>query len=197
MDPVYRLVVPKLWQASMEAHREAVRDAALDAAAALISEHGLPAVTMSRIAQDAGIGRATLYKYFPDVEAVLDAWHQRQVQSHLALLAQAEGRPGTPTERLRAVLVAYAGATRREHGGDLASLLHQGEHVVAAQQHLRGMVAGLLAEAADAGEVRADIDPAELATYCLHALTAASALGSGAAVERLVDVTTAGLRPTA
>lgn len=179
----------------MEAHRGAVRDAAIDAAAALIAQHGLPAVTMSRIAQDAGIGRATLYKYFPDVEAVLDAWHQRQVQGHLALLAQAGGQPGTPLERLRAVLVAYAGATRREHGGDLASLLHQGEHVVAAQQHLRGMVAGLVAEAATAGEVRDDVDPAELATYCLHALTAAGALGSDAAVGRLVDVTTAGLRP--
>jgi AcrR family transcriptional regulator len=178
----------------MEAHRGAVRDAAIDAAAALIAAHGLPAVTMSRIAQDAGIGRATLYKYFSDVEAVLEGWHQRQVHGHLALLAQASGQPGTSLERLRAVLVAYAGATRREHGGDLASLLHQGEHVVAAQQHLRAMVAGLVAEAAAAGEVRDDVDPAELATYCLHALTAAGALDSDAAVGRLVDVTTAGLR---
>ena len=179
----------------METHRSAIHDAVIDAAAALIAEHGLPTVTMSRIAQDAGIGRATLYKYFPDVEAVLDAWHQRQVHGHLSLLADANRQPGTPTERLRAVLVAYAGATRRQHGGDLASLLHQGEHVVAAQQHLRGMVAGLLAEAAAVGEVRDDIDPHELATFCLHALTAAGALGSDAAVSRLVDVTAAGLRP--
>lgn len=186
--------MPKLWQDSVEAHRGAVRDATLDAAAALIAGHGLPAVTMSRIAREAGIGRATLYKYFPDVEAVLEAWHQRQVDSHLELLAEAGERPGGPIERLRAVLVAYAGATRREHGGDLASLLHQGEHVVAAQRHLRGMVASLITEAAAAGEVRDDIDPAELATYCLHALTAAGALGTDAAVLRLVDVTTTGLR---
>ena len=56
---------------------------------------------------------------------------------------------------------------------------------------------GLLAEAAAAGEVRDDVDPSELATYCLHALTAAGALRSDAAVGRLVDVTTTGLRPAA
>jgi AcrR family transcriptional regulator len=187
--------MPKLWQDSVEAHREAVREAALDAAGMLITEHGLPAMTMSRIAKEAGIGRATLYKYFPDVEVVLSAWHQRQVNSHLALLAQAASRPGTPQERLRAVLVAYASATRRQHGGDLGALLHQGEHVVQAQDHLRQQLADLLQEGAVVGEVRSDVDPTELATFCLHALTAAGALGSDAAVRRLVDVTLSGVRP--
>jgi hypothetical protein len=36
---------------------------------------------------------------------------------------------------------------------------------------------------------------AELATYCLHAITAASELPSQAAVRRLVQVTLTGLRP--
>lgn len=192
---MYGRGVPKLWQDSIDAHREAVRDAALDAVGALVDEHGLPAVTMSRIALDAGIGRATLYKYFPDLDAVLSAWHQRQVHGHLALLAEAASRSGTPFERLRAVLLTYAGATRRQHGNELAALLHQGEHVVRAQDHLRQLLAGLLAEAARAGEVRRDGVPAELATFCLHALTAAGALGSDAAVRRLVELTLAALRP--
>ena len=49
---------------------------------ALVAQHGLHAVTMSRIAEEAGIGRATLYKYFKDVEAILFAWHDRQVVSN-------------------------------------------------------------------------------------------------------------------
>lgn len=187
--------MPKLWQNSIDAHRDAVRDAALDATAALVAEHGLPAVTMSRVAQHAGIGRATLYKYFPDIQAVLDAWHQRQVQRHLTVLTQAGDRPGTTSHRLRAVLTAYAEATRHHHGHDLASLLHQGEHVVQAQQHLRALVADLLAEGAAAGEVRGDVSPDELATYCLHALTAAGAVSSAGAAERLVEVTMSGLSP--
>lgn len=172
-----------------------MRDAALDATAALVAEHGLPAVTMSRIAQDTGIGRATLYKYFADIDAVLQAWHERQVHGHLALLAEAAGKAGTAAERLQAVLTAYAAISGQHHGNELAALLHQGEHVVRAQRHLRGLVAGLIAEAADAGELRSDVAPLELATYCLHALTAAGALPSRAAVRRLVEVTLTGLRP--
>ena len=67
----------RVWDDTREAHRRAVRDATLDTAAALVTAHGLASVTMSRIARETGIGRATLYHYFPDVDAVLTAWHQR------------------------------------------------------------------------------------------------------------------------
>ncbi|MGH2358185.1 MAG: TetR/AcrR family transcriptional regulator, partial [Candidatus Limnocylindria bacterium] len=65
-----------------------VRDAIMDSTTALVAEHGLLSVTMSQIAEETGIGRATLYKYFPDVEAILVAWHERQVTGHLEHLAE-------------------------------------------------------------------------------------------------------------
>src|SRR5437762_13945137 len=40
-----------------------------------MSQNGLRSVTISQIAKETGIGRATLCKYFPDVEAILVAWH--------------------------------------------------------------------------------------------------------------------------
>jgi hypothetical protein len=43
--------------------------------------------------------------------------------------------------------------------------------------------------------LRNDVAPDELASYCLHALAAASSLPSKTAVRRLVTVTLAGLRP--
>ncbi|TJV36742.1 MAG: helix-turn-helix transcriptional regulator, partial [Mesorhizobium sp.] len=55
--------MPKLWNETIDAHRRAVRDACLDTTAALVAEHGLLSVTMSKIAEETGIGRATLYKY--------------------------------------------------------------------------------------------------------------------------------------
>ena len=55
--------------------------------------------------------------------------------------------------------------------------------------------AGLLATGAEAGDIRADIAPGELAGYCLHALGAAGSLPSEAAVRRLLAVTMSGLRP--
>jgi hypothetical protein len=56
------------------------------------------------------------------------------------------------------------------------------------------MIRDLVAEAAEAGELRDDVAPEELASYCLHALTAARSLSSKSAVRRLVTVTLAGLR---
>jgi AcrR family transcriptional regulator len=190
--------VPKLWNDTIEAHRRAVRDATLDTTAALVAEHGLAAVTMSQIAEETGIGRATLYKYFPDVDAILAAWHDRQVTDHLHRLAEARQQGGDARERLSAVLEAYALIhydLRVAHGTEIAALLHRRDHVVRAQQHLSDFVRDLLSEAAQFGDVRDDISPEELATYCLHSLTAANALRTKAAVRRLVEVTLAGLRP--
>lgn len=187
--------MPKLWDETIEAHRRAVRDAILDTAAALVAAHGLTAVTMSKIAEETGIGRATLYKYFSDVAAILAAWHERQVISHVEHLAEIRDRAGNAVERLEAVLEAFALISHEHHGTELAALLHRGEHVARAQQQLSGFIRDLLADGAVAGDIRDDVAPDELASYCLHALTAASSLPSKAAVRRLVTVTLAGLRP--
>ena len=187
--------VPKLWNETIEAHRRDVRDAILDTTASLIIRHGLTSVTMSQIADETGIGRATLYKYFPDLQAVLVAWHERQVASHLEELAAIRDRAGDPVERLEAVLEAFALISHERHGSELAALLHRGEHVGRAHDQLAKFIRDLIAEGAKAGSLRDDVAPQELASFCLHALTAASALASKAAVRRLVTVTLAGLRP--
>jgi hypothetical protein len=74
-------------------------------------------------------------------------------------------------------------------------MLHRGEHVAAARQQLQALVSDLITACADVGEITADIPADELASYCLHALGAASSLPSQEAVRRLVTVTLAGLHP--
>ncbi|HEY6590895.1 MAG TPA: TetR family transcriptional regulator [Actinomycetota bacterium] len=186
--------MPRLWDETIEAHRRAVRDATLDTTAALVAEHGLASVTMSQIAAETGIGRATLYKYFPDVDAILVAWHERQVAEHLAQLAEVRDQAGRAGERLKAVLGTYALILHEHHGSDLAASLHRGAHVAQAHQQLRDFVRDLLREGAASGEVRDDVAPEELASYCLHAVAAARHLPSKAAVSRLVGVILAGLQ---
>ena len=193
----YTARVPKLWNETIEAHRRAVRDAILHTTAELAAEHGLRSVTMSQIAERAGIGRATLYKYFPDVEAILLAWHDRQITEHLGQLAEVRDQTEGVGEQLEAVLQAFAHISRQSrghHGTELSAFLHRDERVARAQQQLHGMIRDLLAEGARSGDFRGDVPPDELATYCLHALAAASALPSEAAADRLVTVTLSGLR---
>jgi AcrR family transcriptional regulator len=189
-------LVPKLWNETIEAHRREVRDAILHTATALVAEHGLHAVTMSQIAEQTGIGRATLYKYFPDVQAILVAWHDRQVAGHLERLAEVRDRTGDAGARLAAVLETYAHMVyERPHGAEIAALVHRAEHLAEPHRRLTGLIRDLLAEAAAAGDVRDDVAPEELASYCLHALATVSELPSRAAVRRLVTVTLAALRP--
>ncbi len=193
---MYACRVPKLWKETITAHRHQVHDAILDTTAALVSDHGLRSVTMSQIAEETGIGRATLYKYFPDVESILTTWHDRHVTGHLEHLATVRDQAGDPGERLEAVLEHYALICHhrgRHATEEVAALLHRGETVLRAQQQLVDLFGGLLADVAATGGLRDDVAPGELANYCLYALTAAGNLPSEAAVHRLVTVTLAGL----
>jgi AcrR family transcriptional regulator len=209
---VYISNVPKLWSETIDAHRREVRDAILSTTVALVAEHGLASVTMSQIAEGAGIGRATLYKYFPDIEAILVASHERKVAGHLEHLAAVRDRSGSARERLANVLEAYAlisHESAQHHGSEISEIAarihrddggdrghdHRGAHAAHAREHLGAFVRELLTDAAATGDVRSDIAPDELATYCLHALSGATSLPSKAAVRRLVAVTLAGLRP--
>ncbi|MGH3442330.1 MAG: TetR/AcrR family transcriptional regulator [Nitriliruptorales bacterium] len=193
--------MPKLWNETIEAHRREVREAILDTTAGLVAEHGLLAVTMSQIAEETGIGRATLYKYFAGVEDILLAWHERQVSHHLGQLIEIRERAEDAGSRLEAVLEALAHSQRERgqhrhqqpHGGELAAILHRDEQIAPAEKQLRDLIRDLLAEAAEAGQVRDDVAPGELADYCLHAVSAASSVPSQPAVQRLVSVILAGL----
>jgi len=172
-----------------------VRDATLDTTAALVAKHGLRSVTMSQIAEEIGIGRATLYKYFPDVEAILGAWHHRQVAAHLKHLTEVRDQAGSPRERLEAMLEAYALISHEPRNSEISALVHRGEHFARAQQHLSRLIRDTVVEAVAAGDIRDDVAPDELTTYCLHALAAASSLPSKAAIRRLVTITLAGMTP--
>ena len=190
--------MPKLWNETIETHRHEVREAILNTTVALVAENGLRSVTMSQIAEKTGIGRATLYKYFPGVEAILHSWHERQITGHLDYLAEVGDQAGDAGDALEAVLEAYAiisHESRMHHDTELAALMHRDGQVARAELQLRRMIRDLMTEGQRSGDVRDDVAPDELASYCLHALTAAGRLPSKAAVRRLVAVTLAGLQP--
>ena len=202
--------VPRLWSETIQTHRHAVRDAALDAAAEVVTRRGPASTTMSEIAETAGIGRATLYKYFPDVESILIAWHDRQVSRHLVDLERARDR-AQPSRRLEAVLEVHALHHRERAGSALAPMLeptavhdpsgHRGHgssgRTSDANQRLVDLVTALIIERAQSGAIRDDVPPRELANYCLHALSAAAELKSSAAIARLCTLVLAGLDPAA
>jgi AcrR family transcriptional regulator len=177
--------MPKLWHDTIEAHRNAVADAIMDRTAAIAAAEGPHALTMARIAQESGIGRATLYKYFTDVEAILSAWHRRQISAHLSDLERIRARHASPLRALEAVLAAYASHSVHDHGMDLGRLLHALPHVAEAHRHLEAFVTQLITEADEADELTQGPSAEERARFALAAMQA-NPSHSRATVNRLV-----------
>lgn len=197
--------MPRLWNESIDAHHREVRETILETTVALAADRGPHSVTMSQVAERAGIGRATLERYFPDVETILLSWHNRRIAGHLELLLQVRDQAGDAEEKLAAVLQAYAHLHQQRtrhlqhnrHGAELNAFLHRDEHIVGARQQVHALIRDLIGEVAATGKLRVDATADELAGYCLHALGAAKDLPSKAAVSRLVKVVLAGLRQQA
>lgn len=188
--------MPRLWTNTIETHRREVHTAILESTAALVGQHGILSVTMSQIAEETGIGRATLYKYFPDVEAILEAWHQLHIDQHLAELERARDQAKGTRDRVTRVLERYALVQhdrRAHHATELAAHLHRRQHVGEAERELQSLIRGVLADAAAEGIVRTDVGVDELAHFCVRALAAGADLPSRASVQRLVRVVVDGL----
>jgi AcrR family transcriptional regulator len=89
---------------------EATRERLLDGAVRAVARHGLAKLGMSDVSDSAGVSRATLYRYFPTREALLDALAQREAERFFEhVLAALEAAPPGET-RLR---IALETATRR------------------------------------------------------------------------------------
>lgn len=184
--------MPKLWNDSIESHRSAVIGAIMDKTAELAATEGPTNLTMARIAQETGIGRATLYKYFGDIESILVAWHQRQIGAHMARLHQLRHEQQSPLQAIEAVLLTYGEMTHKQHSHALRGLLHAMPHVRHSHEHLRAFVARLIDEAAAAGEIETDLPAAELAAFALAAVEADFA-SSTSGLKRLVGMIVRGL----
>jgi AcrR family transcriptional regulator len=190
--------MPKLWATTIETHRQEVRAAVVQATAQLVAERGLKGVSMSAIAQEAGIGRATLYKYFPDVDAILATWHEDQVAGHVERLLAINDEGGSALARLRRILTMYAESRQHANhvdGPDLVASLHASQTVDEQLGRLTQVITGLIHTAAEAGDLRLDVPSAELATFALAALGGASLSKSNAARRRLIDVTFDAMSP--
>jgi AcrR family transcriptional regulator len=186
--------VPKVWADTIDEHKTAVRQAVIQATASLIGEHGFSALTMSAVAERAGIGRATLYKYFSGPDEVLISWHEDSVARHVAALRAACDEQD-PWRRLRCVLETYAELSREHPGGEFVPELHRSHHVKRAELAVEALVADAIASCARVDLVRTDVSADELASFCTSALGGARRAPTKASRARLISVTLDALRP--
>ena len=157
----------------------------LDAAAGLIDEQGYERLTTAMVAERAGASIGTVYRYFPDRIAVLDALALRCLQ-RLALrwdeaLAAAGDAPTAPVDSLLDSLVDL----HRTEPGFRAVRFGERSDADAAPA-LAGQLAEALAARSDRVDAAALAVPAEAAVETAQALVALAHRADGGLDEALV-----------
>lgn len=169
-------------------------DALLGAAKDVFATSGVDA-PVREIADKAGVGLGTLYRHFPQRADLVAAVFRREIDA-CADAAPALAAEHPPFEALAAWMQHYTAFVAAKRG--LAKTLHSGNPAYDGlkdhfDQRLRPAFRALLASAAAAGEISADVDADELlgavASLCMSAYNA----GPGRA-ERMVALLVDGLR---
>ena len=148
--------MPKIIGESLASHRELTRARLFEALGSLMGEQSFESITMSQIAERAGVGRTAVYNHFADKEVLLLAY-MREVTSEFArILTQRLDSEPDPLMRLRIYVRSHlqmigryhvkAGmGLRRQMSGQGASHLHDHAGIVGE------LLIGILDEAMERG----------------------------------------------
>jgi AcrR family transcriptional regulator len=164
-----------------------VGDRILDAAASCVLAYGVDRVTLAEIARRAGVSRPTVYRRWPDIQALLASLLTARIVGVLrAVPSRGDGR-----EALVERIVGVAERLRHDevvmsvfHSAPELAMVYIAERLGTSQQILIKAVASELEVAQRDGSVRTG-DPRQLAAMCL--LITQSTIQSAQIVEPILD----------
>ena len=173
-----------------------VNDRIIHAALTLINEHGLGAVTMSRVADTAGVARQTLYNHYDDIDNIVATAIDRHNRESIDLLGTALQMAESPTGKIEQMVRHFVmvGAHAR-HAFDFGTGLSADSRVAldtysdAVEQHVRGT----LEDGRRSGDFRPNITP-EIDTVLIRALLEGLSELAADAPEQASRIVTTGTR---
>ena len=185
----------------MRADARRNRQRLIEAALAAFAEHGADDASLDEIARRAGVGIGTLYRHFPTRQALVEAVYRSQVEALCARAREYSGQLGdSPASdalaRWLEALVAFASTKRNLTISMMSSMGGKNAEVVSScSAMVREAVVPLLARAQEAGEIRPDVDVADLLKMS-HAISVACEYPSAHSdqAQRLLSVMLDGLR---
>ncbi|NIZ92870.1 TetR/AcrR family transcriptional regulator [Kineococcus rubinsiae] len=168
----------------------------LDAARDVFADRGF-AATLDDVAHAAGLGVGTVYRRFPDKDALVEALFEERITG-LVELAEEAARAEDAWEGLAGFLVASSERMAEDRGlRQVVMSPHHGRAGVAlARSQLAPRVEGLLRRAQESGQLRPDVAASDVVTT-LEAVQVAAEIGGTAHPEhwrRLFAVLLDGLR---
>ncbi|GAA1153387.1 TetR/AcrR family transcriptional regulator [Spiractinospora alimapuensis] len=171
------------------------RSRLIAAARAVVDEDG-GLGSLDRVAQEAGVSIATLYRHFPQRDALIEAIYTEEVDA-LVTAARELGAERDPIEALREWLLLFVEFldTKRGMSEVLGTLLRGPDALFRdSTERLSSSVAELVLQAQSSGQLSAGIDPVDL----LRALGGVASVNPSeawrASAVGLVDVLLRGLQ---
>lgn len=116
MRNCYTRGMPRISEATIAEHRRRTEEALLDAWGNLLREHGYGDITLTLVAERAGVVRNTVYGYFPDKEHILLAYLRREVGRFMDDATAAVDATVGARARLRALVELQARYFARNPG---------------------------------------------------------------------------------
>ena len=167
---------------------ESVDARIIDAAADCVIVFGVDRVTLAEIARRAGVSRPTVYRRWPDTQAILAALLTVRITNALNEVTVS----GTDREAVVQRMVGMAERLRDDvvimsvlSSAPALAMVYIAQRMGTSQQILLEVLAGALAKAQADGSVRPG-DPKQLAAMCL--LIVQSAIQSAQMVAPVLDV---------
>jgi AcrR family transcriptional regulator len=137
-------------------------DRIVHATLTLISEHGLGAVTMSLVAEAAGVARQTLYNHYGDIDSIVAAAIDRHNQESIDLLDAALRVAESPTDKIEQMVRHFVMVGAHAHDAiDLGSGLSPGVRATldSYSEAVEGHIRSILEEGQAIGDFRPDLAP--------------------------------------
>ncbi len=165
-----------------EAHLEARRQQILDAAWACFALKGYHQTTMQDICEECGLSPGAIYRYFASKEEIRRATFDRYQQMARAVLEEARSQAATPLDTLQVIgqtmwLSFFSDpmfeTTTRVQIDTWPEIIRDEALLDSSREELtfwRTVVAQLLSEAKELGQLKAGVDPGSLAALfiCAH-----------------------------
>jgi len=161
------------------------------ATAAFAAAEGRP-VSLESIARDAGVGIGTLYRHFPNREALVEAIYRAEL-AEVAAAAEQLLKRHPPKAALRRWMDRYASfvATKRGMAESLHAIFASGAMEPSrTRDSIVGAVEKLLCAGVDDGSLRSDVSPDDVVTSLIGIFLAS---GSPEQTSRMLDLLVAGV----
>ena len=153
----------------------------LDALQNLMESRSIQSISVSEIAQTAGMGKGSIYYYFPSKDAILDALIERNYEKPLetakTLAGQTEISPFTRMAMIFQACRSSSSEFLRQEEKEPVSLTGAQEHAFIHQKYmahliseLKPVLAEIIRQGIESGEIHFS-DPAALAEIVLIVLT--------------------------